>query len=180
MVDMKRLSRIGPARLSRATTAIVLAALFSVITGSDGLVSAHDEIESSVPAHQSQFDDPISEVTIQFGEPVGGIELALVGPDNEELGGTVERLSDTSARLTFPPLPREGEYLVRYLAEEDGHLVNGAISFVYGSRDGTGAGTSTWLLFGIVAVALLAIGSLWTWKLSRRLTDDDEPEPQLA
>lgn len=151
----------------------VVAALVSVLAVSNGLVSAHDEIESSVPAHQSQFDDPITEVTIQFGQPVGGVELALVGPDNEELGGSVVRLSDTSARLTFDPLPREGEYIVRYLAEEEGHLINGAISFVYGSRDTGGVGGSTWLLYGVVAVAILAIGLAWTWKLSQRAVDED-------
>ena len=162
----------------RVQLVVALTAMIAALTGFGGMVSAHDEIESSVPEHQSQFDEPISEVTIQFGAPVGGVELALVGPDNEELGGTVVRLSSTSARLTFDPLPREGEYIVRYLAEEDGHLVNGAISFVYGSRDGTSAGTSTWLVFGVVALVMLSIGGVWTWKLSQRQVADDEPEPR--
>ena len=162
----------------RAKLVVALTTFVAALTSFGGMVSAHDEIESSVPEHQSQFDDPITEVTIQFGAPVGGVELALVGPDNEELGGTVVRIDNKSARLTFAPLPREGEYIVRYLAEEDGHLVNGAISFVYGSRGGTSAGTSTWLVFGAVALVMLAIGGVWTWKLSQRQAADDEPEPQ--
>lgn len=165
----------------RVRLVVALATILAALTGFGAMASAHDEIESSVPEHQSQFDDPISEVTIEFGAPVGGVELALVGPDNEDIDGTsTVRLGDTSARLSFAPLDREGEYIVRYLAEEDGHLVNGAISFVYGSRDGNGAGGSTWIIFGIVAAALLALGGFWSWKLSQRDVADDEPEPQLA
>ena len=72
------------------------------------MVFAHDDIDSSVPAHQSQFDDPISEVLIDFGDPVDGVELALVGPDNGDLPGTVEVLSDTEAKLLFEPLSTKG------------------------------------------------------------------------
>lgn len=155
---------------------LALCAALVAFAAAGSVSFAHDEIESSVPAHQSQFDDPISEVTIQFGAPVGGVELALVGPNNEDLGGEVVRIDSTSARLLFPPLSDEGEYLVRYLAEEDGHLVNGAISFVYGSREGAGAGsTTTWLLFGVAAIAILAVGALWTWRLSQRVESDVEP-----
>lgn len=142
------------------------------------MVFAHDEIESSVPAHQSQFDDPISEVLINFGDPVGGVELALVGPDNGDLPGTVEIVSDSEAKLLFDPLDAKGEYLVRYLAEEDGHLIGGAISFVYGERAGTGADLLTWGLFGVAAALILAIGAFYSLKRSRQTdTDHDDAEP---
>ena len=142
------------------------------------MVFAHDEIESSVPAHQSQFDDPISEVLINFGNPVGGVELVLVGPDNVDLPGTVEVVSETEAKLLFEPLTVEGEYLLRYLAEEDGHLIAAAISFVYGERAGTGVGALTWVLFALGAALILAIGGFFSLKRAQQTTDDhDEPAP---
>lgn len=150
--------------------AVTLALTVSVGVGSGA--AAHDEISSSEPADRSQFDDPISEVTIEFGAPVDGVEIALVDPDDREIEGTIVKVSDTTARLEFEPLADEGQYIVRYLAEEDGHLVAGAISFVYGSEDGTGAGATTWVIFGVVAAVILAIGG---WLSLRRARRTDEP-----
>ncbi len=146
--------------------------------GAGSVVFAHDEIESSVPAHQEQFDDPISEVLVNFGNPVGGVELVLVGPDNIDLPGTVEILSDTEAKLLFEPLTVEGEYLVRYLAEEDGHLIGAAFSFVYGERAGSGVGALTWALFGLAAILILAIGAAFSLKRAQQTdVDQDESTP---
>ena len=66
--------KMSPIR--RITIAIVTVC---AAIGAGSVALAHDEIESSVPEHQSQFDDPISEVLIDFGNPVDGVELALVG-----------------------------------------------------------------------------------------------------
>jgi methionine-rich copper-binding protein CopC len=157
--------------------AVAIVAVCAAI-GAGSVVFAHDDIDSSVPEHQSQFDDPISEVLIDFGDPVGGVELALVGPDNGDLPGTVEVISDTEAKLLFEPLSTKGEYLVRYLAEEDGHLIGGAISFVYGERAGTGANMVTWGLFGLAAALILAIGAFFSLKRARQANaDHDESTP---
>jgi methionine-rich copper-binding protein CopC len=155
----------------RIATVTVMAAIVAGI-GLGTVVSAHDEIASSIPADRSQFDEPISDVTIDFGMPVDGIELALIDPDDNELPGTVTKLSDTTARLDFELLSQEGQYIVRYLAEEDGHLVAGAISFVYGSQGGTGASATTWIAYGVLAAVILAIGMFFT--LRRRAQLDDE------
>ena len=160
---------IGPVR--RFVIAVLAA---TAAVGAGSAVLAHDDIESSVPEHQSQFDEPISEVVINFGEPVDGVELALVGPDDGDLPGDVVLLSDTEAKLLFEPLTTEGEYLVRYLAEEDGHLVGGAISFVYGDRSGEGAGALTWVLFGLGAVLILAIGAYFSLRRSQTAVVDGE------
>jgi methionine-rich copper-binding protein CopC len=149
-------------------------AVFVALTAVMGFgadVGAHDEIASSTPENQSQFDDPITEVTIDFGEPVESVELALVSPDDLDLPGTVTVVSDTVAVLNFAPLEQEGQYLVRYLAEEDGHLVAGAIAFTFGSAGGSGAGTLTWLIFGVVAAAILGIGAFFSLRRSQ------QPEP---
>lgn len=167
----------------RLRRSIVLGAICLLGALPTAVADAHDEIESSVPEHRAQFDDPISEVVINFGEPVGNVELALVGPDDRDLPGTVVKVSDTTARLEFDPLEREGEYLVRYLAEEDGHLVAGAITFVYGSRSGTGAGATTWILFGAAAVLILGAGTALTVRRARIGDDadaDDVADPVSA
>lgn len=157
---------------SRSITALAAVVGFGLAAATGTAVFAHDEIESSVPAHQEILDAPISEVTIDFGEPVGGVELGLISPDDEQLPGEVTVISDTEAVLTFEELTEEGEYLVRYLAEEDGHLVAGAISFVYGSRAGSGADPMTWVVFGLVAVAILGVGAYFSVRRTRT-TDPD-------
>jgi methionine-rich copper-binding protein CopC len=167
---------IGPVRQFVIGVLAVTAAV-----GVGSAVFAHDDIESSVPEHQSQFDEPISEVVINFGEPVDGVELALVGPDDGDLPGEVVVISDTEAKLVFEPLATEGEYLVRYLAEEDGHLVGGAISFVYGDRAGESAGALTWVLFGLGAVLVLAIGAYFSLRRNQMLAlDGEDADGELA
>lgn len=161
--------RTRPSRLAAGLLAITAALC------SSGTVLAHDDIESSIPVHQSQFDEPISQATISFGAAVDGVELALVGPDNRDLPGTVTQVDDTTARIDFAPLSQQGEYIVRFLAEEDGHLIAGAITFVYGSRGGTGVNSGTWLAFGAVAVAILAIGLFFTLRRTKHEPQVDTP-----
>ena len=142
---------------------------------SGGSVLAHDDISGSTPAHQSQFDEPISQATISFGAAVDGVEMALVGPDNRDLPGTVTKVDDTTARIDFAPLSEQGEYIVRYLAEEDGHLITGAITFVYGSKGGTEANSATWIAFGTVAAAILAGGMFLTLRRMKHEPPVDTP-----
>ena len=152
---------------------VAVLAVAAVLSASPA-VRAHDEIESSIPEHKAQFDDPISEVTINFGEPVGGVELALVGPDDRDVPGEVLSVSRVEAKFVFEPLTVQGEYFVRYLAEEDGHLIRGAITFVYGERTGEGAGALTWILFGLCAVLILAIGAFFSLRNAQKVAGDAE------
>ena len=155
---------------------VAVLAVTAVFSASSAVL-AHDEIESSVPEHKAQFDDPISEVTINYGEPVDGVELALVGPDGD-VPGEVLIVSETEAKLVFEPLTVKGEYFVRYLAEEDGHLIRGAITFVYGDRAGEGVGALTWILFGLGAVLILAIGAYFSLRNAQKsAVDSEDSEP---
>ena len=166
----------GPTRLVRTLTVAVTLAVAGSAAAAVGVVSAHDEIESSVPEHQAQLDDPISEVTIDFGQPVDGIEMALVSPDDEQLPGEIVLLSDTEAKLVFDELDDEGEYYVRYLAEEQGHLVSGVVSFVYGDRDaGGGIGGGVLLPFVAVSAVILGLGLYFTLRRHAAL-DENEPD----
>ena len=157
---------------------IAVLAVIGAAAGVSSVAFAHDEIESSVPEHQAQIDEPITKVNINFGEPVDGVELGLRGPDDERIAGEVTVISDTEARLNFAKLTEEGQYIVQYLAEEDGHLVAGAITFTYGDRAGQGAGTGIWIIFGVVAVAILGVGAVFSFRRNNApdgTVDDTDP-----
>ena len=160
-------------RIVAVVAALAAAASFSSVA------FAHDEIESSIPEHQSQINEPIDEVTINFGEPVDGVELGLRGPDDERIAGEVTVISDTEARLDFAMLTKEGQYVVQYIAEEDGHLVNGAITFTYGDPAGQGAGIGIWIIFAVVAVAILGAGAFFSFRRNNAPDDtiDDDTVP---
>ena len=137
-----------------------------------GRAAAHDTIAGSDPEQGARIDEPISEVTIDFGEEIADDpQLALLydtgDGEIEELESTASRSAPTIGRLEFEPLEREGRYFVRYLATVplDGHVVAGAINFDFGEPRGSGATELTpWLVFGLVAVVVLGAGA---W-LSRR------------
>jgi methionine-rich copper-binding protein CopC len=151
-----------PRRVRIVSVLIALAAAASF----SSVALAHDEIESSMPEHKAQIQvgEPITEVTINFGEPVASVELGLRGPDDERIAGDVTVMSDTQARLNFAKLTDEGQYIVQYLAEEDGHLVAGAITFTYGDRAGQGADIGIWIIFGVVAAAILGAGAFFSFR----------------
>ena len=163
--------RCGSRSIGHAALILVSTAIAAFITV--GSVAAHDEISTSDPVNQSQLDDPISEVTIEFGESVADIEMAIANPDDIDLESTTTQLSDTSARLEFEPLSQEGRYIVRYIGQEDGHLINGAITFVYGSEEAPGVSGTTWVIVVLLAIVILSIGAFFTLRRSRRTVDDD-------
>jgi methionine-rich copper-binding protein CopC len=154
--------------------AVLLVATLATI-GVGHLALAHDTISSSSPADRAQLDTPISQVTIDFGNPVNGVEIALIDPQDRELDGTVTQTSDTSARFDFAEITEKGQYIVRYLAEENGHLNAGAISFVYGTQSGPGASAITWIVVGLLAVTILAVGAFFSLRRSRQPVDDTAP-----
>jgi methionine-rich copper-binding protein CopC len=147
-------------RIVAVVAALAAAASFSSVA------FAHDEIESSVPEHKAQIqvDEPVTEVTINFGEPVASVELGLRGPDDERIAGDVTVISGTQARLNFAKLTDQGQYIVQYLAEEDGQLVAGAITFTYGDPAGEGADIGIWIIFGVVAAAILGAGAFFSFR----------------
>lgn len=143
--------------------------------------NAHDDIASSDPESGTVVDEPITEVTIEFGVAVNDdVELALFGPGDDNLieDTTTVILSPTSARIEFAPVEEEGMYIVRYLttATLDQHFLVGAVSFTYGSVGG-GSGVN-WLLLGLVAIVILSIGTAWSYRLHRRQQQEPAAEAE--
>jgi len=146
-----------------------------------GSVAAHDDIAGSTPASRSTLQDPISTVEIDFGAVISDeVELFLTYDlgDNEfdEIGGTTVRTGETTARLDFDEVEREGTYFVRYLAPVplDGHVIAGAISFTYGSPSTGGSDGFPIIPFAIGAAVVLAIGGWLTYR--RMLTSSESHE----
>jgi methionine-rich copper-binding protein CopC len=146
-----------------------------------GPILAHDEIESSNPPTGSIIDDPISTVEINFGEEISDeVSLFLTfdkgDADIEEIGGTTTKVGETTARLDFDPIEREGRYFVQYLAPvpADGHVLAGAISFTYGKPNQS---DFPWLPFAGVSAVILGLGG---WFSYRRMLVATVDEPATA
>ena len=135
--------------------------------------AAHDDIVGSDPESGTVVDEPITEVTIEFGVEVNDdVELALFGPGDDNLieDTTTVILSPTTAKIEFAPVEEEGHYIVRYLttAAVDQHFLVGAVSFTYGTASGSGG--VNWVLFAIPMIIILAIGTAWNYRLQRQQT----------
>lgn len=135
---------LGAARRPRAVR-VLIGAVVLTITSLVGVaanatpVSAHEGIESSVPANRSTIGEPISSAEIDFGEGISdGVSMFLTYDPGDgsiiDIGGETIQTGDTTARLEFPELTEQGTYFVRYLAPipADGHVVAGSISFTWG------------------------------------------------
>lgn len=160
-----------------ATRAPRLAA-FTVVLGAAILLAAapataHENLVGSDPESGTVVDEPITEVTIDFGVEVSDdVELALFGPGDDNLieDTTTVILSPNTAKIEFAPIAEEGQYIVRYLTTStvDQHLLAGAVSFTYGSSS-AGSGVN-WLVLAIPMIAILAIGAAWSYRLHRQQT----------
>ncbi|MDG1265885.1 MAG: copper resistance protein CopC [Ilumatobacter sp.] len=167
-----------PRWLRRITIAGVLALTVAVGTGATP-VTAHDDIRSSTPTSRSTLSEPISTVEIDFGEVISDdVAMFLVYDlgDNEfeDIGGETVRTGETTARLDFDEVEREGTYFVQYLAPVpvDGHVIAGAISFTYGSPSTGGSGGFPVVPFIVGALIVLVIGGWFTYR--RMLVPVDE------
>jgi len=143
---------------------------------------AHESNVRSDPESGTVVDDPITEVTIEFGVEVNDdVELALFGPGDDNLieDTTTVILSPTTAKIEFAPVEEEGQYIIRYLttATVDQHLLAGAVSFTYGSSGGSGE--TSWLLFAIPMIIILAIGTAWSYRLHRQQTAESESKSDV-
>jgi len=167
-----------PRWLRRITIAGVLTLTVAVGPGATP-VTAHDDIRSSTPTSRSTLSEPISTVEIDFGEVISDdVAMFLVYDlgDNEfeDIGGETVRTGETTARLDFDEVEREGTYFVQYLAPVpvDGHVIAGAISFTYGSPSTGGSGGFPVVPFIVGALIVLVIGGWFTYR--RMLVPVDE------
>ncbi len=158
-----------------------------VIGGSATPVAAHDDIAGSNPPSRSTLQEPISSVEIDFGEVISedvAMFLTYDLGDNEfeDIGGETVKTGETTARLDFDEVEREGTYFVQYLAPvpSDGHVIAGAISFTYGSPSTGGSDGFPILPFVAGAAVVLAIGGWFSYRRMLVPVDDTVDEPDAA
>jgi len=177
---------INAGRLRRIVIAAALAV--AVAVGGDAApVTAHDDIAGSNPPSRSTLQEPISTVEIDFGEVISedvAMFLTYDLGDNEfeDIGGETVKTGDTTARLDFDEVEREGTYFVQYLAPvpSDGHVIAGAISFTYGSPS-TGSSSSFPIIpFVAGAIIVLAIGGWFSYRRMLVPVDDTVDESDAA
>jgi methionine-rich copper-binding protein CopC len=174
--------RFGEGSGGRRGAVALRLVLLGVVTGLTVVsvsspAAAHDGIVSSEPASGSVIEQPIDSVTIDFGAEIGdSAQIAVLGPDGQQITSTTTATSSSTATTEFEMLEDEGPYTVNYLATSvvDGHVLGGAISFTYGDDDGT-ADTMSPVLFGAIAAVILGIGAWFSWRARQRArVDDDE------
>ena len=145
-----------------------------VLIASGVPAAAHEDIVGSEPPSGTAVDGSITEVSIEFGTPISDdIEMSLWAPGEDNLieDTTTTRTSETTAKIEFDQPEEEGLYIVRYLttAALDGHFLVGAVSFVYGSG-GSGSSSVPWLLFALPMIAILAVGTAFSYRLHKKQT----------
>lgn len=172
---------VGARRGSGAALGVLTGLLVMAISLTIAFASpaaAHDGIASSDPASGSVIEEPIDSVTIDFGAEIGDTaQIALLGPDGQQLPSDTTVTSSSTATTEFELLEDEGEYTVNYLATSvvDGHVLGGAITFTYG--DGS-ASTMSPVLFGAIALVILGIGAWFSWRARQRnRVDHDDVVP---
>jgi methionine-rich copper-binding protein CopC len=185
MVDMDG-TVISTGRLRRAAIVGALALATTLGVGASP-VAAHDDIKSSTPPSRSTLQEPISTVEIDFGEVISDdvamfLTYDLGNNEFEDIGGETVRTGETTARLDFDEVEREGTYFVQYLAPVpvDGHVIAGAISFTYGSPSTGGSSDFPVVPFVAGALVVLAIGGWFSYRRMLVPVDDTVDEPDAA
>ncbi|MEO6014680.1 MAG: copper chaperone PCu(A)C, partial [Devosia sp.] len=158
-------------RFCKAFAITILLLVASVTTA-----TAHAALVATDPAEGSTLPSALGSLTLSFTEPVAPIAFSLVG-----VGGMPQALDMVSAdgpvvTLALPPALKDGSYLASWrVTSEDGHPVNGTVSFVVGTPSGDIVGpppdrtlaSAIWLVRAAQYLALfIGLGTLasrlWT------------------
>jgi methionine-rich copper-binding protein CopC len=113
-------------------SAVALSAVVITVVLAPQVVSAHAELDYTVPTDGASVAEPVGEITVAFDEavtPVGnGFEV--LDPQENVIEPVVVTDDDTVFRLQFDPPLAGGAVGVRYeVTSDDGHVVSGSFSF---------------------------------------------------
>ena len=153
----------------------VIVALFALVASVTGAL-AHAGLISAEPADGSVLGGAPAAMVLTFTEPVSPIAFSVVGLDGPATPLTADK---QDGPLVHVPLPKElvnGSYLFSWrVTSEDGHPVNGTVSFAVGAPTGTIAATafdpvlvtSIWIVRALQYIVLfLGVGSAAVGALS--------------
>ncbi len=115
---------------------VALVAGVALALGPTGPAHAHASLESSSPSASAVLDEPPTDITLDFTEPVtaqdGGIRLLDSSSTPIELGPTEKGSDPTVVVAAVPEIP-DGAYVVAWqVVSQDGHPLSGAFAFQVG------------------------------------------------
>lgn len=126
---------------------LVALALFAVLCliGAPG-ASAHSQLASSTPADGAVLDTAPAEVVFEFNEPLLPDFVRFIAAD--AAGSTsdlvVTGVDGATATVQWPAAFAPGEWRIEYrVVSQDGHPVNGGISFTYAGGEDSPTPTPT-------------------------------------
>ena len=115
---------------------VALVAGAALALGPAGPAHAHASLESSSPSASAVLDEPPTDITLDFDEPVtaqdGGIRLLDSSSTPIELGPAEQGSDPTVVVAAVPEIP-DGAYVVAWqVVSQDGHPLSGAFAFQVG------------------------------------------------
>lgn len=146
--------------------------------------SPNPDIRTSSPAALEVISEPISSAEITFELDIDDdVQLQLVydrgnGVDFDDLPSVTTKTGPNSAMVEFDELTRTGTYIVAYDTTNvfNGDEIVGATSFVFGQPSGESSSSFPWLMFGPIALIILAIGAFGSFRRMQNAADSDESE----
>ena len=110
------------------------------------LASAHSELVSSDPADGARLDAPPTVVSFTFNEPLlpDFVRFIVTDPSGQTGDLPVSSVEGPTATITWPAEAPGGEWTVNYrVVSQDGHPIEGGITFAYAAASPTPTPTSS-------------------------------------
>lgn len=128
-------------RVARLLTVAGAAAVMAVVPFA-GVAGAHTDLEYTVPAAEQEVAEPVTTITVAFGDPVTlvGAGFEVFTPAEETVRPEVFTEDDMVYVLTLPEPLAGGVVGVRYeVAAADGHILQDSFTFTVTAPPVTGA-----------------------------------------
>ncbi len=94
--------------------------------------SAHPVVTGSDPSDGARVPEAVTEVRIEFSEPVTPLEVIVTGPSGAEIQAGDPELVDEAVVQPLHPFQERGDHTVTYrLIAVDDHITEGSFSFRY-------------------------------------------------
>lgn len=149
--------------MGRFLRVILLASVLAVVVAAPAF--AHAEVRERAPAAGQTLGGEIDHIDISFDGPIVAAEIALLGPDGEQIdvGETMIRRDGLITTVEFDALTAPGNYTVSHFElAADGDEQRAAFGFVYDPESEERLASllvrddgPNWLILGVIGAAVL-------------------------
>ena len=132
-----------PRGVKRVVPLVVL--LLLVLVAGGGIAQAHSELVSTTPEDGQVLDAPPTELTFTFNEDLlpDFVNFVATDPGGQVLELAVSGVNGPTATVAWPAEAPGGEWRVDYrVVSQDGHPVDGGITFSYAAESPSPTPTS--------------------------------------